>query len=307
MIIDIQATVDLAFRMMLGSPKHAAVTIHFLNSILRSGPRIQQVTILDPTLEKETVEDKLSILDIKAQDETGRLFNIEMQTSLTASLHQRLIYYAARLHGSQLPEGAPYSQLCPTICICVLSQSFFAQYPLMHLELQLRDPLGLVSLDELQLHFIQLPKSTTDVHNVQIACSLERWSFLFQRAHEIDADELRRLLPEPEFHEALGVLEMISQTPATRELYEARLKAKRDEESRLYDARMNGLTQGRAEGRVEGRVEGKWIGKIQVLEGLLGLPPTDPTLLESWDAAQLAARSKELEQLLAAAEKWRKV
>ncbi|MFM9115078.1 MAG: hypothetical protein ACKOU6_02830, partial [Planctomycetota bacterium] len=134
--------------------------------------------------------------------------------------------------------------------------------------------------------------------------------------HEIDVDELHQLLPEPEFHEALGVLEMITHTPETRELYEARLKAQLDEEARLYDARTEGLTQGlmqgRNEGRAEGltqgltlgltqgltqgRVEGKLIGKIQVLEGLLGVTHTDPSLLESWNEAQLEAKCKELEQ-----------
>jgi hypothetical protein len=51
------------------------------------------------------------------------------------------------------------------------------------------------------------------------------------RAHK--ADELHRLLPEPEFRDALGVLEMITRTPDTRDLYDARLKAKLDAEARL--------------------------------------------------------------------------
>ncbi|MFM9068637.1 MAG: Rpn family recombination-promoting nuclease/putative transposase, partial [Planctomycetota bacterium] len=119
MIIDIRPTVDLAFRLMLGSPEHSSVTVHFLNSVLRCEPRIRQVTILNPALEKEAVDDKLSILDVKAQDESGRFFNIEMQTSLAGSLQKRLPYYLARLYCSQMREGMPYRQLSPAVSICV--------------------------------------------------------------------------------------------------------------------------------------------------------------------------------------------
>jgi predicted transposase/invertase (TIGR01784 family) len=300
MIINIRPTVDLAFRLMLGSPEHPAITLHFLNSVIVSESPIRQVTILNPTLEKEVDDDKLAILDIKAQDETGRVFNIEMQTSLAGSLQRRLMYYAARLYSQQLKDGMPYRQLCPTISICVLSKTLFPQFPHLHFDFRMRERFALTLIEDFQIHLIELPKSTTTVHNVRSSNSLQRWAFFLARAHEIDADELRRLLPEPEFHEALGVLEMITHTPATRELYEARLKAKLDEEARLYDARTEGLSQGISQGisqgRLEGLSQGKWIGRIQTLEGLLGLTLTDPRVLESWSETELATKAQELEQ-----------
>ena len=129
MIIDICPTVDLAFKLMLGSPEHTAVTVHFLNAVLVGMPRMRYATILNPFLGKEKEDDKLSILDIKAQDELGRYFNIEMQTSLVAGLAQRLTYYAGRLYVGQMREGMAYRELCPAISICVLSKSMFPQMP----------------------------------------------------------------------------------------------------------------------------------------------------------------------------------
>ena len=85
MAIGISPLVDFAFKLMLGSPKHARVTIHFLNSILVDQPRITQVKFLNPILDKESADDKLSVLDILATDEHQRLLNIEMQTSLPSS------------------------------------------------------------------------------------------------------------------------------------------------------------------------------------------------------------------------------
>ena len=64
MAIGISPLVDFAFKLMLGSPQHSGITIHFLNSILVGQPRIAQVKILNPFLGKEFDDDKLSVLDI---------------------------------------------------------------------------------------------------------------------------------------------------------------------------------------------------------------------------------------------------
>ena len=80
MAIGVSPTVDFAFKVMLGNPEHTGVTIHFLNSILDDQPRITQVEILNPFLGKESDDDKLSVLDILATDEHGRLLNIETQS-----------------------------------------------------------------------------------------------------------------------------------------------------------------------------------------------------------------------------------
>ncbi|MFM7071277.1 MAG: Rpn family recombination-promoting nuclease/putative transposase [Planctomycetota bacterium] len=108
MIIDVCPTVDFAFKLMLGSPEHTAVTVHFLNAVLDSGPRITQATILNPFLGKETADGNLSVLEIKARDELGRYLNIEVQTSAANGLRQRFAYYAGRLYVDQMREGMEY-------------------------------------------------------------------------------------------------------------------------------------------------------------------------------------------------------
>ena len=90
MAIGISPLVDFAFKLLLGSPEHSGITIHFLNSILVGQPKITQVKFQNPFLDKESDDDKLSVLDILATDEHGRQLNIEMQTSLPAGMSQRL-------------------------------------------------------------------------------------------------------------------------------------------------------------------------------------------------------------------------
>ena len=152
-----QSTRDFSFKLVLGSPEHSGITIHFLNSILVGQPKITQVEILNPFLGKEFDDDKLSILDILATDEQGRLLNIEMQTSLPAGMAQRLTYYVSSLYVSQLGEGHQYSELRPAISICVLSQAIFAEPPALHLDFRLREaPTAQTLTDDLQIHLLQL-------------------------------------------------------------------------------------------------------------------------------------------------------
>ena len=81
MAIGIDPTVDFAFKKLFGSPEHPDITIHFLNAVLRDDPRIVDIEILNPFLERDFADDRLAILDVLARDETGRVFNIEMQNT----------------------------------------------------------------------------------------------------------------------------------------------------------------------------------------------------------------------------------
>ena len=69
----------------------SSCSIHLLNSVLDFSDPITEVTILNPSFEKESESDKLAILDVKARDCSGRLFNVEIQTSTTAAMKERLV------------------------------------------------------------------------------------------------------------------------------------------------------------------------------------------------------------------------
>jgi predicted transposase YdaD len=61
------------------------------------------------------------------------------------------------------------------------------------------------------------------------------------------------------------------------------------------DGIKEGIQKGRQEGRQEGREEGLWIGKIQMLEEMLGLDATTAVELESLPLPQLESRFRDLE------------
>ncbi len=280
MAIGIDPTVDYAFKRLLASPGHPAVTVHFVNAVLVDGPRITKVELLNPFVLKESLEGKVVILDVRGLDEFGRWLNIEMQTTLPAELPERLTFYGCSLYVSQLGRGEGYSSLAPAISICVVTKSLFPESDGLHLDFRLRDRDRQLPLTNgLQIHLVQLPKYNVPItasrSELNAATSLEKWVYFFRYAAELTTEQIAEKLTDPVFVEAAGILEMIARTPQEREDYEARLKLARDEESRLRGARAQGIEEGRAEGRAEGRVQGELMGKVQLLQELLGGPVTD--------------------------------
>lgn len=72
---------------------------------------------------------------------------------------------------------------------------------------------------------------------------------------------------EPMLKKAMNTLEFLSQDATTREAYEARMKAMRDEVSKLEGAK----AEGKAEGKVEGLSEGEQKGKIETALNMLDM------------------------------------
>src|SRR5882724_2836978 len=129
MILDIDPTVDYAFKYVFGRESTTPILVDLLDGVLDPPPehRIRDLELLNPFNPKEALDDKLSILDIKARDETGRQFNIEMQMLAYPSYDKRILYYASKLHQQQLHKGQDYVEMRPTISISFLNHVMFPQ------------------------------------------------------------------------------------------------------------------------------------------------------------------------------------
>ena len=285
MAIGIDPTVDFAFKKLLGSPEHPAITLHFLNAVLGGDPEIREVEILNPILDRDFDEDRLSILDISARDAHGKLFNIEMQTTLPSELPERLAYYVCSLFVGQLGRGDSYQELRPAIGICVLDGILLPDTAAIHSDFRLRSVESVLT-DHLQIHLLELPKYDPPSDNEKITDPIEAWVYFLRQAPYLTADQVADRLGSPTFVEAAGVLEMIARTPKERDLYEARLKLQRDEEARLRHAREQGLQQGHLAGR------------LQTLEEIVGDPVTPIDDLRSLTAAELSLRIAEVQRRL---------
>ena len=130
MIPGIDPKIDIAFRKVFGSEPWRDLTASLINAVLEAAPphRVVDVELLNPYSEKMALDDKLSILDIKARDQVGWLYNVEMQMLALAALVQRLLYYWSKVYGQQLAQGDDYTVLRPTISICFVNGVLFPGY-----------------------------------------------------------------------------------------------------------------------------------------------------------------------------------
>lgn len=290
----IDPKVDYAFKHVFGREESKPVLISLVNAIIQPaiGQHIAGLDLLNPFNEQEKPDDKMSVLDVKARDLSGRQFNVEMQMLAYGAFRQRALYYWARLHQSQLKKGKDFRELRPTIAICFVDTPLFRQLDDYHLIFELRERRHqTLFTDQIQLHILDLTKFAKAVE--ELADPLDRWLYFLRHAASLDADALPARLNVPELRWALGDLTMISQSERDRERYESRLKMQRD----IYTA----LTEGREEGREKGREEGEaaiQFRRIQSLQRLLGQDIKPHEQLKTLSLSDLESLAVQLEEQL---------
>ena len=78
------------------------------------GLKVQKTQVLNPELLPEAFFGKRAVLDVVLEDETGHLYDLEMQVSgYTKEEQLRFQQYGYRLVGRQLKQGDDYTKLKP--------------------------------------------------------------------------------------------------------------------------------------------------------------------------------------------------
>jgi predicted transposase/invertase (TIGR01784 family) len=287
MIFNIDPKVDYAFKHLFGKESTRPILIDLLNQILSGdGKRvIREVELLDPFNPKETFDDKLSILDIKARDDSGRQINVEMQMLPHSYFKSRILYYLAKLHQQQLHKGEKYSVLKPSISIVFVDNVLFPEVADYHLRFRLLEERHhLLFADDLEVYTLELPKFHK--RDVELLDGLDIWLYFLRYAAKIDSDALPKALDHPLVLQAMEELKMIAQSDIERERYEARRKAQMD-----YDT---GMEEARMQGEATGLAKGMKIGVIQYCEGLLQFSTTSREHLEKLSLEELTRLADEL-------------
>ncbi len=284
MILGVDPKVDYAFKHMLGRDVTRPILIDVIDSVLNPAPehRTRDVVLLNPFNPKEALDDKLSILDIKARDQAGRQLNIEMQMLALRGYPKRIVYYGSKFHQQQFHEGEQYHILRPTISISFLNYVLFPNVPDYHLRFRLlEESRHFLLCDDLEFHILELPKFTKTAD--ELTSVLDIWLYFLRHAEKIDTDALPPALQRPEVLRALEELKVLTQTEIERERYEARRKAQLDHNSLLFEAREEGLEQGLE----QGLERGEKIGTIHFCEQFLSRPQTPTEQLASLPLARL--------------------
>ncbi|SHH54788.1 Rpn family recombination-promoting nuclease/putative transposase, partial [Tepidibacter thalassicus] len=112
--------VDFVFKKLFGSEENKDILISFINSVLSEENQVKDIKIKNPYNLSSYIKGKMSILDIKAVDEKGVWYDIEMQIAEQSFYDKRALYYWAKVYSDQIESGEDYFELRKTISINIL-------------------------------------------------------------------------------------------------------------------------------------------------------------------------------------------
>ncbi|MEN0003718.1 MAG: Rpn family recombination-promoting nuclease/putative transposase [Bacteroidota bacterium] len=182
----VDVTNDVAFRKIFGNEKKTKILISFLNAILKfeGSDRIVQVEIIDPNQLPRIRGEKASIIDIRAKDETGRKFVVEMQVASVDGFDKRVQYYACREYSMQIERGEQYPLLRPAFFIGILDFDFFDSKSYLSHHIIVNGETLEHKLKDIQFTFIELRKFKLEMDELETLT--EKWVFFIKNAENLE-------------------------------------------------------------------------------------------------------------------------
>jgi predicted transposase/invertase (TIGR01784 family) len=283
-------TNDFVFRKVFGG--NVAILEDFLKSVLDlPAGEYKDLTVIDPNLDREFIEDKLGVLDVKVTTTTGQVVDIEVQIQSQRSIWKRMLFYISKMVVEQMKSGYQYDKINRVISILIADFVMIKESKAYHNRFRLYDEnTGARFPDSIEIHILELPK----VHAPD-GTPLGNWMRFFSAKTEEDFMTIAQT--SPAINEAWSRIKVLSGDERDRALAEAREKARMDLDSWLGDARYEGRQEGLQEGRQEGLQEGRQEEKLAVARiALLEKMPMESiaklTGLSLEDVLRLAADMK---------------
>jgi predicted transposase/invertase (TIGR01784 family) len=234
---------DIAFRKIFGNENRKETLISFLNAILEfSGDqRIIAVSILNPYQLPKLKGGKVTIIDVKATDQVGRTYIVEMQVGDIDGFAKRVLYYSSKSYSDQIKRADFYRKLQPVIFIGILdfeqteNKNYISRSQIRDVET------GEQTIKDMEFNFIELPKFNKQLN--ELSTLTEKWVYFIKNAENLE------VLPENTNDEGLksAYEEANIQTWTQEELdaYAYAFMREEDERARLDKAEQKGREEER--------------------------------------------------------------
>jgi predicted transposase/invertase (TIGR01784 family) len=177
---------DVAFRKIFGNENRKEVLISFLNAILllKNDKKIVTVDILTPYQLPSLKGGKVTIVDIKAKDQSDKNYIVEMQVAEVEGFDKRVLYYASKSYSSQIDRGDLYEKLNPTFFIGILDFEITQNpdYISRHKIIDLQTGENVIS--DIEFNFIELPKFNKT--ESQLETIIDQWVYFLKNAENLE-------------------------------------------------------------------------------------------------------------------------
>ena len=253
---------DYVFKRLFGSVGNETITKNLLSCILQQNITDVQLDC-NPILEKNLLDDKVGILDIKAKIDNTTNIDIEMQVTDHKNIEERILFYLSKMYTKTIKKSQDYSSLEKCIAILITNynidiikniQKYISKWSIREEEYQ-----KIVLTDVMEIYIIELNKFK-DYKEKSNHNSLNSWIEFIESPEVVD-------MSNKEIQKAKKVLEEISQDEHEQYLAELREKYIMDQKA-IEDAGYDkGLKTGYDKGLKTGIAQGiKQIAKKMLNE-----------------------------------------
>ena len=241
---------DFVFKRIFGAEARKPLLIALLNHLLEleGEHRIVDVQHLSGEQHIDVPELKLSIVDVKCTDASGRRFVVEMQVLKVEGFEKRVVYNASKAYVMQLRSAEEYPALCNVVGVTICN---FELWPERGRDGQPKVPMlsrwrmqeqrsGELGLPQVQYVFLELPKYAAGDNPEAL---VDKWAYFFREAKNLSV--VPPALSEGPFREALEVTRTATFTPGEWEAYDRAKMAEQDARGALSLAHKEGVLRGR--------------------------------------------------------------
>ena len=182
---------DIAFRKIFGNENRKEVLISFLNAVLllENDKKIISVEILTPYQLPALKGGKVTIVDVKAKDQSDKNYIVEMQAggeplAEVDGFDKRVLYYASKSYSSQIDRGDLYEKLNPTFFIGILdfevtqNKEYISRHKIVETET------GENFIKDIEFNFIELPKFNKT--ETEITTVIDQWVYFIKNAEDLE-------------------------------------------------------------------------------------------------------------------------
>ena len=224
---------------------------NFLSAILREKVK---VTSIDKNryVDIDTVDEKLGIMDLRAELNGKKQCNIEIQLNYYSDMEKRMLYYWSDNYKRKLVTGKSYNTLQKTISILILDYTLdiLKDFEDVGTKWQIRDELTgkKVLTEDLEIVILELPK-VMKLYNKYPNNKAYQWLMFLDNPNSKEVGAIMK--ENKEIKSIADTLEQVSGDEKLRRIAELKEKAILDEKAALDYATEKGRAEGLAEGMAQ--------------------------------------------------------
>ena len=241
---------DWVFKRIFAKEGNEDILASLITAI--TNEKITKIQLRNTELYKNSKEDKLGILDIKAVLDNNSIVDIEMQVSNEGNIIERDLYYLTKLYSEQLKNNENYKNAKKVIIINLLGYNFFKTNSPYHkitlkenknkenMYVKLYEVEEEFNTDKIQIYMVEIPKYLM-LENKENPGELDQWMWLFSGKKEMIKMALSK--GAQAIKKAYKELEYLSQDEQARQEYDEYVEAKFNNSMIMYFEREKGKKQ----------------------------------------------------------------